>query len=95
MKFIPSRDFRLRPGEVWADLEKERELVVTSHGQPVAIMMPVTGQDLESKLRMIRSVQLQETIRKVQRRSARKGLDRTTMKDIDAEIRKARKGRAE
>ena len=95
MKFIPSRDFRLRPGEVWADLAKEQELVVTSHGQPVAIMMPVTGGDLESKLRMIRSAQLQETIRKIQRRSVRKGLDRTTMKQIDAEVRKARKGRAE
>ena len=95
MKFIPSRDFRLRPGEVWADLARERELVVTSHGQPVAILMPVTGENLESKLRMIRSAQLQETIRRMQRRSVAKGRDRITMKEIDAEIAKARKGRAE
>ena len=95
MKFIPSRDFRLRPGEVWADLARERELVVTSHGRPVAILMPVTGENLESKLRMIRSAQLQETIRRMQRRSVAKGRDRITMKEIDAEIAKARKGRAE
>ena len=95
MKFIPSRDFRLRPGEVWKDLEKERELVVTLHGRPVAIMMPATGQDLESKLRMIRSAHLHETIREIQRGSAKRGLDRTTMKEIDAEIRKARKDRPE
>jgi antitoxin (DNA-binding transcriptional repressor) of toxin-antitoxin stability system len=91
MKFIPSRDLRTRPGRVWSHLRKEKELVVTSHGRPVAIMMPVTGDDLESTLRMLRAAQFHETIRQVQRRSVEKGTDRTTMEEIDREVRKARK----
>ncbi len=91
MKFIPSRDFRVRPGEVWKDLDKEKELVITSHGQPVAVMVPVTGESLEEKLRTLRQAELQQTIRKIQRQSVRKGLTKTTMAEIDAEIARVRK----
>ncbi len=91
MKFIPSRDLRIRPGEVWKDLAKEKELVITSHGQPVAIMMPVTGEDLEDKVRAIRRAELQQISQKIQSESVRKGLDNTTMAEIDAEIARIRK----
>lgn len=91
MKFIPSRDFRVRPGEVWKDLDKEKELVITSHGQPVAVMVPVTGESLEEKLRTLRQAELQQTIRKIQRQSVQKGLTKTTMAEIDAEIARIRK----
>jgi prevent-host-death family protein len=91
MKFIPSRDLRVRPGEVWKDLAKEKELVVTSHGQPVAVIVPVTGESLEEKLRTLRQAELQQTIRKIQRQSVRKGLSKTTMAEIDAEISRVRK----
>lgn len=92
MKFIPSRDLRVRPGEVWKDLAKEKELVVTSHGQPVAVMLPVTGEDLEDKILAIRRAELQQTISRIQRESVRKGTNKLTMAEIDEEIAKARKG---
>jgi len=90
MKFIPSRDLRVRPGEVWTDLRREDALVVTSHGQPIALMVPVTGEDLEAKLRLLRQARLQETIRRIQRRSVDQGTDGISARQIDAEIRKAR-----
>ena len=92
MKFIPSRDLRVRPGEVWKDLAKEKELVITSHGQPVAVMMPVTGENLEDKIRDIRRAELQRTISRIQQESVRKGTNKLTMAEIDEEIAKARKG---
>jgi antitoxin (DNA-binding transcriptional repressor) of toxin-antitoxin stability system len=90
MKFIPSRDLRVRPGEVWNDLRREDALVVTSHGQPIALMVPVTGEDLEAKLRMLRQARLQETVRQIQRSSVDQDLQKTSQRQIDAEIRKAR-----
>jgi prevent-host-death family protein len=91
MKFIPSRDLRVRPGEVWKDLAKEQELVITSHGQPVAIIVPVTGENLEEKLRTLRQAEFQQTLGRIQRESVRKGLSKTTMAEIDAEISRVRK----
>jgi len=92
MKFIPSRDLRVRPGQVWKELAKEKELVITSHGQPVAVMVPVTGEDLEDKVRAIRRAELQQTIGRIQQESVRKGTNKLTMAEIDEEIAKARKG---
>ena len=91
MKFIPSRDLRVRPGEVWKDLAKEKELVITSHGQPVAIMMPVTGENLEDKVRDIRQAEFLRTLQEIQQESVRNGTDKLTMAEIDAEIAEARK----
>jgi prevent-host-death family protein len=93
MKFIPSRDLRVRPGEVWKDLAKEKELVVTIHGQPVAVIVPVTGESLEEKLRTLRQAEFQQTLSRIQRESVRKGTDKITMAEIDAEIALARKSR--
>ena len=93
MKFIPSRDLRVRPGEVWKDLAKEKELVITSHGQPVAVIVPVTGENLEEKLRALRQAEFQQTLSRIQRESVRKGTDKITMAEIDAEIALAIKSR--
>ena len=93
MKLIPSRDLRIRPGKVWSDLKKEEELVITSHGQPVAIMVPVSGEDLEAKLRMLRAARFQETVRRIQQQSVRQGTDHLTEAEIEGEIRQARKAR--
>lgn len=90
MKFIPSRDLRIQPGQVWKDLAKEGELVVTRHGQPVALMLPVSGEDLDRKLRMIRGAELWETVRQIQRESVVRGTDGMTREEIDQEIRRAR-----
>ena len=92
MKFIPSRDLRVRPGKVWKDLAKERQLVITSHGQPVAVMLPVTGEDLEDKILAIRQAEFMRTLREIQQESVRNGTDKLTMAEIDAEIAEARKG---
>ncbi len=58
MKFIPSRDLRIRPGQVWKQLREEGELIITYHGKPVALMVPVTEDNLEETLRYMRSVRL-------------------------------------
>ena len=92
MKFIPSRDLRIRPGAVWRDLKKERELVVTSNGQPVALMVPVNGANLEKTVKTLRRGRLMSAVRAIQEQSVRNGTDKLTMEQIDEIIHEARQG---
>ncbi|MCK4626074.1 MAG: type II toxin-antitoxin system prevent-host-death family antitoxin [Phycisphaerae bacterium] len=89
MKFIPSRDLRIRPGQVWKQLRKEGELIVTSNGKPVALMVPV-DDDFEESLHILRGIRAKAALRKLQEQAAAKGLDKTTMEEIDEVIRKSR-----
>lgn len=93
MKMTPIRELRVKPGKVWKDLRETKELVITSRGQPVAIMVPVTADDLEDALRFIRQARFQGNIRKLQQHAARKGLDKLTMEEIDEEIRQTRQAK--
>lgn len=91
MKFIPSRDLRIQPGKVWKDLKKERELIITSHGRPVALMVPVQDDNVEETVSAFRTARVQQAIRSAQEEWARKG--RTLTEDeIEREIEEARKG---
>lgn len=93
MKFIPSRELRLRPGKVWKDLKAEGELVVTSNGQPVALMLPVSGRDLEEQLRAARRARFADAVDRIRRDSQRRGV-KLSMAEIDEEIASSRRERA-
>jgi len=90
MRFIPSRNLRIEPGKVWRELNDEGGLVVTSRGQPVAVMLPVSGENLDQTLRMVHRMRLAETMRKIQEESVRNGTNTLTMAEIDEEVRLAR-----
>jgi antitoxin (DNA-binding transcriptional repressor) of toxin-antitoxin stability system len=93
MKFLSVRDLRGNSAQVWKNLLREREMVVTSHGRPVAILSAVGEEDLEQSLAAWRRVRATQAIASIQYNSMLKGTDRITMDEIDAEIRKARKER--
>ena len=93
MRFVSSREFRIRPGRVWADLKKERDLVVTSQGKPIAILTRAAGPSLERDLAALRRARALSAVDAVQRRSVELGLDRLSLSDINKEIRAARRAR--
>ena len=92
MKFIPSRDLRIRPGKVWRDLKKDKEIIVTSNGQPVAMVVPVSGETVEETVRDWRQLRAMAALRRI-REAVRKSGVRWTMKQIDEVIQKVRKAR--
>ena len=51
MKFITVRDLRGRSGQVWSTLAREREVILTSNGKPIAILSAVSEETLEESLR--------------------------------------------
>ncbi len=93
MKFISVRDLRGKSAEVWKKLPREREVVVTSNGRPIAILSAVNESNLEESLSAIRQARAAEAVMSLQRRSVEQGTDGITMEEIDTEIRAVRQKR--
>lgn len=94
MNFVTARDLRLNTANIWEMLEKERELVVTLNGRPVALLTGISGESLEVTLKAVRKARGEWAIRKLQESAAQRGLDRMSAGEIDIEIKKARKDRS-
>jgi prevent-host-death family protein len=60
MKFIPIREFRNNPGRMLKSLRKEREVILTSRGKPVAVLSPVDEATFERDLGRHRSGSIAE-----------------------------------
>jgi antitoxin (DNA-binding transcriptional repressor) of toxin-antitoxin stability system len=94
MKFISVRDLRGKSAQVWKELPREREMIITSNGRPIAIIAAISDSNLEESLSAFRQARAVEAVASLQRRSVKKGNDKITMDEIDAEIKAVRKKRA-
>jgi prevent-host-death family protein len=90
MKFVSVRELRNRTSQLWRDLEQERDLIVTSHGKPVAILSATDERSLERALADIRRSRARAALAEIHRDAARRGLDLLSTEQIDAEIKAAR-----
>ncbi|MCX7012655.1 MAG: type II toxin-antitoxin system prevent-host-death family antitoxin [Candidatus Sumerlaeota bacterium] len=93
MRFVTVRDFRARSAQVWSELAHEKEMVITSNGRPIAVLTAVDERNVEESLQAWRRARATQAIAQIQRDSLRKGTDRITKGEIEAEIRKARAAR--
>lgn len=90
MDFVSSRELRVNPRPVFERLEGEREVVITSHGKPVALMLGIGGEDLEEVLRSVRRAQAELAVTRMRRMAAERGLEEA---DVENEIEAARRER--
>lgn len=93
MKFITVRDLRGRSGQVWNKLAREREVILTSNGKPIAILSAVSEETLEESLAAVRRARAIAAVEKMQRQSVQAGRDTLSPAEIAAEIRAVRKVR--
>jgi hypothetical protein len=89
MRFVSVRDFRIRPGEIWKQM-KEKDLVVTSNGRPIAILTRVDEENLEDTMTLLRRLRAQMAISRLRQAAAAGGADQMTDDAIEAEIHQAR-----
>jgi antitoxin (DNA-binding transcriptional repressor) of toxin-antitoxin stability system len=94
MKFISVRDLRSKSAQVWNQLPQEREMIITSNGRPIAIIAAISDSSLEESLSAFRQARAIEAVASLQRQSVEMGNDKTTMDEIEAEIKAVRKKRA-
>ncbi len=93
MKFVTVRDLRGKSGQVWKDLARERDIVLTSNGKPVAILSAETERNLEESLVAVRRARAIAAVDKVQSQSLVAGKNKLSLDEINAEIRSVRKAR--
>ena len=94
MKFLSVRDLRGKSAQIWKELSREKEMVVTVNGRPIAILAAITESNLEESLSAFRHARAVEAVVSMQRSSAEQGIDKISMEGIDAEIKAVRKKRA-
>lgn len=90
MKFVTVRDLRGKTSELWKELERERELVVTSNGKPIAILSATNEESFEECLWTLRRSRAGEALASLQRDAAERGLDAQTPEEVDTEIQQSR-----
>ena len=93
MKFITVRDLRGRPGHIWNQLARERDLVLTSNGKPVAILSAVSEDNLEESLVAMRRARAVAAVEKLQTESVARGKDKLSGEEIQDEVKAVRKAR--
>lgn len=90
MDFVSSRELRTNPAPVFERLRTDRELVITSRGQPVALLVGVSGDDFEETIRAIRRARAELATAQIRAIAREKGLDSMSLEEIDEEIAAAR-----
>jgi prevent-host-death family protein len=93
MQFLTVRELRTRTSEIWKRLSREKEIVVTNNGRPVAILSSVAEDSVEESLKAIRQARAALAVASMQLDSVSKGTDRITSEEIEEEIRDVRKRR--
>jgi prevent-host-death family protein len=93
MEFVSVRDLRIQPGQVWKRLAETGELIITSNGKPIALLSGVTDATLEQTLTALRRARAQVAVSQLRAAAQTRGADKMTMREIDAEIKAARRER--
>ncbi len=93
MKFVTVRDFRIKPGTVWSNLENKEEVVITSNGKPIALLTGVSDVTFDETLRALRRAKAELAVSRMRKTADKKGLTGFTPKEIEAEITAVRKKR--
>jgi antitoxin (DNA-binding transcriptional repressor) of toxin-antitoxin stability system len=93
MKLINSRDLKQKTSDAWRLLGKEGELVVTSHGKPIALITNITEGDIEPTIRALRRAKAQVAVSNMRRKAKKAGLEKMTEEEIEAEIKAVRAAR--
>ena len=91
MRFVSVREFRIRPGQVWSKLARERDLVITSRGKPIAILSKAGEATLEEDLAGLRRARALNAVEAIQRKSAQSEPGKFSLTEINREIQAVRR----
>ena len=93
MGYVSVRDLRLHPGAVWEKLRRQRQIVLTSNGRPVAIIVEVGEDEVEATLAALRRARAQAAVSRLREAASETESSRVSDQEIEAEIARARQER--
>jgi hypothetical protein len=86
MSTISLSDLKKKPAKQWLKSAGKEDLVVTSIGQPVALLLRIASASVESTRALVRSVRALQAQAALQQAAATSGAADLSRSDIDAEI---------
>jgi len=92
MKFVSVRDLRLKPGDVWKLAKREKDLIITANGRPMAILTGVDEDTFEEELDVIQRARALKALDSIHRESVIKGTNQISNEEIQSEIDAVREG---
>jgi antitoxin (DNA-binding transcriptional repressor) of toxin-antitoxin stability system len=91
MKLIAIKDLK-QPRQLKAQLQAEKELLLTSDGRPVAVLVNVeASEDPETVIQSIRDSRSRLALSRIREAASRSGAVNMTLAQINGEIAAARK----
>jgi prevent-host-death family protein len=90
---ISVSELKKQPAKKWLNSAGKGDLVITSNGQPVAVLLPLTTASAESTRALVRSVRALQAQSALQQGAVGNGTSQIEISDIDAEINAARRAR--
>ena len=90
MQFVPYRDLRNEPSALRKKLANEGELIVTVDNKPFAVMINLGDENVQDILLMVSRLRAQMAARAIRSQARRDGLDKMTLKDVNALVKKTR-----
>ncbi len=91
MRFSSIREVRSNPKKVWEKLKDSGELILTSHGKPIALMLPVDEDSFEDVLYAVRYALSKNAVSNMRNLSIKRKSHRLSLDEINKEILFARK----
>lgn len=86
MKTISVRDLRSKSAQIWRELQREKDMVITSKGRPVGILSYASEANLARTLTSMRRARAMLGLLEMQVRSVKTGRDRLSLSEINSEI---------
>ena len=93
MSTISVSDLQKKPAKQWLKSAGKDDLVITSKGQPVAVLLRIASASVESTRALVRSVRALQAQTALQQAAVGNGTADFSMSDIDAEIAASRRAR--
>jgi len=94
MKFITIRELRSNSEQLRRFLAKNKRLVLTSNGKPLALLTAVGEENLEEELMMLKRIQAMLALERIREQARQNGLDQLSPAEIEKIISRSRKSRA-
>ena len=88
MNFYSMRDLRTESKNMWADLKRGDEVILTNNGKPSAIMIDIPEGGFEEVVQAVRQAKAMIALNSMRQRAAREGFKDN--EEIEALINEAR-----
>ena len=93
MSTISISDLKKKPAKQWLNSAGEDDLVITSKGQPVAVLLRIAAASVKSTRALVRSVRALQAQTALQQAAVASGASELSTSDIDVEIAASRRAR--